>query len=672
MAKYLSQLNRTLRVGIPSYTDNTTALQVTGNVGVKTDIARSDFHVAGDGLVSGVLSVDTTLKSKDTFATGISSFRGKVAVGNTDSEPTTDFDVNGPSLFRGTVDVSNAVSAGEYNGPLRFGEPTGGFKPGAIEIDETQFTKNSINDINFILGKLVPKPPATILDASFSIVGLSVGRLCSGFSFTNNTVGVFSPVAGTQYPRNTSNSVTSTWLTEYGPGDDGDVSAMINFDPKGTRMMITNDVINLDNSISNDINSDNGVYTSLEIANDKDAFFSSRNPGIASNFYEVYDSRILNASSPDGFNMAYIKHQVETIIYESQKYLYYEDSSVVPAPVLAATTPVAPASPTLNYSSGIPNYTQATNNAFVYEIVCQNATGDMYSTNTFLTSSGQTTGFENGGNKSYPDFTGGVNPPVRNFGVGVGVTCTVSQVPRNSHHTVTANNQKFSTYTATTPYGSNSVRATITENVNIMGTTARTNVIDEDNILVQSLGTGSGNARRVNAGSSGDNPTPVTTSWVASNPIATYEAVVIGGDLKHDQTNYSTGYLPVGPDYSSGRTGAQYIQLEMFRSNVSEFLISIDGSYGGFWVCMPNNTQWNTSLSGTNGWADMFQAYRGSGIPNSALPGCAFAGNMTGGTGTFTCVFGTESSSNDVFNRILIRIRLDSGDQINTLSFRNT
>jgi hypothetical protein len=68
----------------------------------------------------------------------------------------------------------------------------------------------------------------------------------------------------------------------------------------------------------------------------------------------------------------------------------------------------------------------------------------------------------------------------------------------------------------------------------------------------------------------------------------------------------------------------------------------------------------------------MFQAYRGSGIPNSSLPGCAFAGNMTGGTGTFTCVFGTESSSNDSNNRILVRIKLNSGNQINTLSFTAT
>ena len=32
---------------------------------------------------------------------------------------------------------------------------------------------------------------------------------------------------------------------------------------------------------------------------------------------------------------------------------------------------------------------------------------------------------------------------------------------------------------------------------------------------------------------------------------------------------------------------------------------------------MPNNSAWTTSLSGTNGWADMFQAYRGAGVPTS-------------------------------------------------------
>jgi hypothetical protein len=671
MAKYLSQLNRKLKVGVSSYTDNETALQVTGNVGIKTSEAKSDFHVQGDGLISGVLNVDTTLKSEDVFVSGVSSFRGRVSIGNTSFEPSTDLDVSGPTLFREYVDVNKFVSAEEYYGSLRFGEPDGGFKPGAIEIKLEDYTKNSINDINFILGKLVPKPPATIENAAFTILNLSNGILCSGFTPTNNTLGVYSSSPGTSYPRNTDNTVTSDWLTEYGPGDQGIVSAMINFTTEGSREMITNDVINPDNSITNDATSDDGVYGALEILNDKDAFFSSRNTGIASDFYEVYDSRMVDATSPDGFNMAYIKQQVGGNIYESQKYFYYEDPSTVSAPSLTASTPLTPTSPVLNYSSGIPHYTQSTSNAFVYDIICLNATGDMYSNYTFLTSSGQTTGFQNGGNKNYGNF-GGSNPPVRNFGVGAGVTGSVSQIPRDLHITVTSDTQKFSLYTASTPYGSGNVRATIPQIVNIMGTTARTDVIDEDNILIQTLGSGSGNARRVNAGASGDNPTPVYTSWSASSAVATYEATVIGGDLKHDQTNYSTGYLPIGPNYSSGRSGSQYFQLEIIRSNVSEFFIVVNGSYSGCWVCMPDNSAWTTSLSGVNGWANMFQAYKGSGIPTTAQPGCAQAGNMTGGTGTFRCVFGTESSSNDVNNRILVRFKLNSGNQINTLSFRNT
>jgi hypothetical protein len=672
MAKYLSQLNRNLKVGVSSYTEQETVLEVIGKVGIKTDDAKADLHVQGDALITGKLSVSTQVDATDVYVSGVSSFRGNVSIGSTEFSPTRDLDVGGPALFRDYVDVENFVSATEYYGPLRFGEPDGGFKPGAIEITIEDYTKNSINDINFILGKLVPKPPVTIQNAPLTIVNLGLGILCNGFTPTNNTLGDFSVSAGTQYPRNTSNVVTSSWLTEYGPGDQGIVSGVINFTSVGFREMTSNDVINPDNTITNDAKNDNGLYGALEIANDKDAFFSGRSPGIASDFYEVYDSRIIDASSPNGFNMAYIKHQVGANIYQSQKYLWYEDPSTVGAPILTPSTPTPPASPSVLYSSGIPHYTQSSNNAFSYNIVCQNATGDMYSNYTFLTSSGQTTGFQNGGNKTYGDFTGGTNPPVRNFGVGVGVTCTVSQIPRDLHIRLTSDSQKFSSYTASTPYGSDTKRAVISQIINIMGTTARTDVIDEDNILIQTLGTGSGNARRVNAGASGDNPTPVFTSWVPSNSISSYEAVVVGGDLKHDQTNYSAGYLPVGPNYSSGRSGSQYFQLEMIRSNVSEFQIVINGTYSGCWVCMPNNSAWMTSLSGTNGWANMFQAYRGSGIPTSALPGCAFAGNMTGGTGTFTCVFGTESSSNDANNRILVRFKLNSGNQINTLSFRNT
>ena len=77
-----------------------------------------------------------------------------------------------------------------------------------------------------------------------------------------------------------------------------------------------------------------------------------------------------------------------------------------------------------------------------------------------------------------------------------------------------------------------------------MGTTARPNQIDEDSIT----NFGSNDGVRVNAGSGADNPTAIYTSWGggSAGSIATYEAAVRGGVLRHDQTNYSTGYLPVG------------------------------------------------------------------------------------------------------------------------------
>jgi hypothetical protein len=87
---------------------------------------------------------------------------------------------------------------------------------------------------------------------------------------------------------------------------------------------------------------------------------------------------------------------------------------------------------------------------------------------------------------------------------------------------------------------------------------------------------------------------------------------------------------------------------------------------------MPDNSTWTTGLSDTNGWADMFVAAPGSGVPRNGNNGCASGGVMSGSSGTFTCTFGGESSTNDSNNRILIRWRLDSGDSITAMSFSAT
>ena len=220
----------------------------------------------------------------------------------------------------------------------------------------------------------------------------------------------------------------------------------------------------------------------------------------------------------------------------------------------------------------------------------------------------------------------------------------------------------------TTPYGSDSARPSVNMIFNIMGTTARTNVVDEDNILISNVGSGAGNATRVGDGA-GDNPSPTPITWGALAVPSNHEAIVVGGVLKHDVTDYSTGYRPVGPNLSTRTLNAQYAEFDIRRSGVSQFTINYTGSCEGCWVCMPNNTTWQNSLSGTNGWADMFQAYKGSGVPTSAEPGCSSGGVMDNNGGSFTCVFGTESSSNDSENRILVRWKLSSGQSITSMSF---
>ena len=548
----------------------------------------------------------------------------------------------------GSINYNGIVTATSYHGNQVIGTPAGGFKSGAFTIGNTDHTKDSINELNFILGKLVPTAPDTFNTASISLTGTAGnGRLCQGFTPTNNTGGS-APSAGTQYTRNTDSTITTNYLNDYGPGDNGTVTGFVNAVGVGTTTLTTG--------------TDNATTGAVQIADNKDASNSTRNSGITAEFYQVYDVRLVNAASPDGYNKAYLTHGSAT----TGEVFWYEDPSTVSAPVIAFSGVSIPSSPTVAYSSGIAHYTQASANTFTYVLTVTNASGDMYTQNTFLNSDGQGSAFQNSGSKSYTNFTGGTNPPARNYGVGAGVTTLISSIPRNIHATVTSNH--FTRYDANTPYGSHSnQRISYSTNLNIMGTSATTSQVDEDNILVSSLGTGSGNAIRVNAGATGDTPSPISSTFNSSATPAVYEAIVRGGTLRHDVTNY-TSYLPVGLNLSSGRSGTQYFQMLITRAAVSQMSIVVTGTYAGCFVCLPENSTWTTGLSGTNGWADMFDAYSGAGNPNNADNGCAFGTVMSGSSGTFTCVFGEESSSNGN-NKILVRFKLTSGQSISTVRF---
>jgi hypothetical protein len=611
---------------------------------------------------SGVNSIG--ISTTGSTALSFNPSTGSLGIGTTN--PTSKLFVNGNSIFGGT----GIVTAVEYNGNLRIGTPSGGFKTGAVGIITEDFTKDSINDINSILGKLVPKPPTTIAGVALTVTtsgNPSTALLCNGFTPTNNAgTGVVTPTAGTTYKRNTNNTVSSTSLSQYGPGDSGTVTALLNNTVGvGTTTLSTG--------------SNNGTYGSLVISNDKDAVNSTRNTGIASGFYEIYDVAISNVPNcPDGFNCISIQHGAnETSKTQS---FWYEDGSTISAPILSTGTINTPSPSThvVLRSSGIPHYTENVANAFTYVLTCQNASRDMYSNSTFCTASGGTSGLISPGNKTYVDFGSPTLIPPKDFGVGIGSTTLITQTLQNTHIQL-ASPVSFHTYTAQTPYGSAGITTTLSQTINIMGTTPTTSKIDEDNINVtlSDGGANTGPGTRTIAISGVDNPvisTPYSTSWLpnlslVSGNNAEHEAVVVGGVLKHDLTNYTTSFLPSGPNYS-GKSASQYFQFAFTRTAISKFGISVVGTYSSCWVCLPNHTTWKTNLSNTNGWANMFIQQPGTPANDGDGPGCAFGAPMIGIGGDFNCTFGSYSSTGSN-GLILIRFKLDSGKSITSLTITN-
>jgi hypothetical protein len=77
MAKYISNRQQNLKIGIVSYTENETVLEVTGNVGIKTaDTQDYELYVNGDVNIIG----DFNVGGASTFV-GVGTFSGDLYVG---------------------------------------------------------------------------------------------------------------------------------------------------------------------------------------------------------------------------------------------------------------------------------------------------------------------------------------------------------------------------------------------------------------------------------------------------------------------------------------------------------------------------------------------------------------------------------------------------------------
>ena len=553
------------------------------------------------------------------------------------------------NVTTGNLVVSGTLTARSNVGVTLGTATQGNLISNAITMTVDTTVTNGIAQLNEILGKLVPAAPIAFPGNGYiAINSVSTYRMAN-FAQTDNTpssrnVGGANIVSLVRR----ATSYTTTTMNDMGPGNTGTVTLYKNGGEAGSRTLGTG--------------SDNGTYSDLVIGDNVDY---STKTGAAGGFWESFDANASGTVSA-GWNEVYINHSQGGS--SNIAYWYYDSSS--PGAVVFSVPAIYPTSNVYSNSSTIPHYTSAT--VFTMTANVKNLSGDMFPTsNTFITGS-SATGFGTPSSLNYESagVTGVPLPLTRNLYVSSGNAQISTTVNIASGYGTTAIGPSLTgqnSYTSGT--GSFSLGATVLYKT---ATISSESTMEESNIWVQgNVGSGAGyGARIINPGSTDTPATSTGASLFNSNTstLLSYDATIIGATLKHDQTNYSTGYLPVGPNLSSGRGGAQYYTFKFSRAAVSKFNIKFTGQLAGLWVALPGSSI-DTAAAATNGWVDMSVAHI-SGVPSV---GCATGGTVTlntSGTQSKTCTFGPVSSSDTVGtgSEIYIRIKLTAGQTITALA----
>ena len=529
--------------------------------------------------------------------------------------------------------------------------------------DDNFVTKRQYDILDNILDKLVPEAPPNFATGSISESGYTTGTsplLASG-TIPDNTNGGTVPVtsAGDSVAayRGTSSTVDSNTLTNQGPGDTGTVAIVVN-GTQGSTLTFTS-------STGQTIN--NG---GLQVFNNGD--YPADTPG----FWQDFDIKVNNAAVTNGWNRYQLTHTAPGTTDTNDMYVLRDNMTSNPAvggtPVLTENAPG-----TLVYSSGIAHY----QNDAVLEIsgvTMSNLSGyTYYNGNPMQINDAQSDDdsiIASNINKSYSDV--GVSTPIAQGTTSAQALNAVTFSPNDNNNHGTCPDVRFRLRNAN---GFSGYTTFTSNDVNYMvGTTSSR--VDEDNIPM----TGLSSSDRVFLGASFTGNTPAgplpaaPSAWVSTQDLTAagyaHEAVVRGGIIRRDQTNYTAaGWLPTGLDYS-GKDTSQYITFSWTQTAKSNFSISITGSYSGLWVGLPGISDDNaTSPEALGGaWWDAFQLYNGAGVPGrtgDAPAGCANGSAATGGSGTVNVTFGTESSTNATNNRCIVRLRLDAGDSISRITF---
>jgi hypothetical protein len=590
------------------------------------------------GRVSNVYTVATAGTSGNTSSGTIGSFTRS---GNT-------FTIN-----ESGVDFSASIAGSD----IPVGTATqGNLISNAVTLTTGSTLSNSIAQLNQVLGKLVPASPPSFPSGSNTLTMSSAttsSRMATGFAQFYNTSANTTVAAGTTIAARRAAAYVTSTIPDQGPGDSGTLTLFLNDASAGSRALATG--------------SDNGTYGANLVIGDNVDYGTKT--GAATGFWESFDANGSGVAKP-GWNSVYITHSAAGT---TNTLTWYYDDSNPSAPVFANKT-LTETSNTKIYSSTVPHYTSAT--SFTLAAYINNLSGNTYpTTDTFVTG---TAGGAFQAPASITYSAAGVSTPLtQNLYVASG---NVAISTTSSITTGFGSSASGPSLTSTNGYNSSGASAfTVTGTPTVLYKTGTASSMEETTLTFGStVGTGSGLAARIVNPGTTDNPAysaNATTFNSQSGTLTANCATIVGAVLKHDQVNYSSGYLPVGPDLSSGRTGAQYFTFKFARTSVSKFNIKFTGTIAGLWVALPGSTIDTSST--INGWVDMSIAYGGAGVPGAGAGGNGSNGCALGGVVTLnssvsahskTCTFGTVSSSDTATNEIYVRIKLTSGQTVTALT----
>lgn len=542
---------------------------------------------------------------------------------------------------------------------INLGSATQGNMSGAVNLTTSTSVANSIALLNELLAKLVPQSPLNFPgNQTLVIQSLSSYRM-TNFVQQDNTAAQNKNVPGGTIVANVkrTSSYDTNVIANTGPGNKGTISAYVNGVIKGSV------------ALSNALNAV-GSYSDLVITANSD--YNIVNSSTAPGFWSIFSSKLQGTVS-SGWNTVSIADS-ETLTQTNDASWYYDNSSPG-APQFSVKEVLPPSTETLAYSSTIPHYTSA--NQFTVRFNVNRLSGDLYPiTDNFLIGTAR----------------GAFNTPVTKTYVDAGIT-----VPLQRNLYVASGSQQVATTTnIITGFGSSALGpsisvsnsySTTTENFDpgktILYKTGTLNALEETNIRINGVvGSGTSNAFRIiNPGSSN---TPVISQNAAAfnsqtSTLTDSDATIVAGKLAHDVTNYSVGYLPIGPNLSVNRSGDQYFTFKLTRSSVSKFDIVWTGTIAGLWIAVPGTDIDSTST--INGWLDASLPYAGAGIPGenennngNGSNGCSLGTtaplNTYQNNTSITITLGTISSSNSSTNEIYVRLKLTAGQIVTALSLQ--